>query len=142
MSLSKIYFFTENIPLNLKHKRKIRHWIFETIKKEQKMTGNINFIFCNDSYLLKINKQFLNKDTLTDVIAFDYCENNIVSGDIYISYERVTENAKNFKSSAEKEVHRIIIHGVLHLTGYQDKTDMAKQKMKIKEDEYLKNLII
>ena len=104
---------------------------------ETKSVGNLSFIFCSDEYLLKINKQYLTHNFYTDVISFDYTKENLVSGDIYISIDRVKENAKIFSSSIKDELHRIIIHGLLHLFGYSDKTTRLKAIMKDKEDFYL-----
>ena len=137
MTKGKIYFFIENISFTLQHKRKIRKWIIETISNENKIAGEINFILCDDKYLSSLNKTYLHKDTLTDVIAFDYCEKDIISGDIYISYERIKENAQIFNLSTENELLRLIIHGALHLVGYKDKVEKEKLKMSEKEDYYL-----
>ena len=112
-------------------------WIAKNISKENKKVGQLNFIFCSDSYLLEINKKYLNHDFFTDVISFDYTEENRISGDIYISLDRVKENAKEFGYSIKDELHRIIIHGLLHLLGYSDKTPDLKVIMKDKEDFYL-----
>ena len=137
MNNPEIYFFTENISFTLRQKRKIKKWIIESIIQEKKNPGDINLIFCNDKYLSNINKTYLKKDTLTDVIAFNYCNKDLISGDIYISYERIKENAKKFNLSAENELIRVIIHGILHLIGYKDKIKKEKIKMKVKEDFYL-----
>ena len=104
---------------------------------ENKNIENLSFIFCSDEYLLKINKNYLTHDFYTDVISFDYTEENLVSGDIFISIDRVKENAIIFSSSIKDELHRIIIHGLLHLLGYSDKTPRLKAIMKDKEDFYL-----
>ena len=137
MNKPEIYFFSENIKFTLKHKRKIKKWIVESILCENSNAGSINFIFCNDKYLIKINKTYLNKDTLTDVIAFNYCENNVISGDIYISYERIKENAKKFNLHIENELLRVMIHGILHLIGYKDKSAQEKLEIRMKEDSYI-----
>jgi rRNA maturation RNase YbeY len=116
----------------------MRAWIFETIKAEQKQLGELNYIFCSDEYLLKINKEYLNHDTLTDIITFDNSEEALtIEGDIFISIERVQENAQELKVSFEEELARVMIHGVLHLVGYKDKTLEDSQKMRAKEDHYL-----
>ena len=96
--------------------------------------GDINYIFCDDEYLLKINIEYLNHDTLTDIITFDYVENGVLNGDIYISIERVMENAGIFSVSYEQELHRVLAHGVLHLCGYKDKTESDAAFMRRKED--------
>ena len=116
----------------------ISEWISKVILSENKSEGEINFIFCDDDYLLEINKQHLNHDTLTDVISFDYSLGNELSGDIFISVERVTDNANDFKVSFGEELNRVMIHGILHYCGYKDKTEEDEQLMRNKEDEKLK----
>ncbi len=111
------------------------------ISDENKSDGELSFIFCSDNYLLEMNKNYLNHDYYTDVITFDYCENDIVSGDIFISIDRIKENAKIYKTTFQNELHRIMIHGVLHLVGYSDKTDKEQKQMREKENFYLKNEI-
>ncbi len=111
------------------------------ISNENKSDGELSFIFCSDNYLLEMNKNYLNHDYYTDVITFDYCENDIVSGDIFISIDRIKENAKIYKTTFQNELHRIMIHGVLHLVGYSDKTDKEQKQMREKENFYLKNEI-
>jgi rRNA maturation RNase YbeY len=136
-----IYFHTENIAFILKHKQLLKRWITQTVESKRKQTGEINFIFCSDDYLLSINQQYLQHDTLTDIITFDYSKglkNVPISGDIFISVERVKENAARFSKTIEDELHRIMIHGVLHLLGYKDKTKADKQEMTRQEDLYLK----
>lgn len=119
-----------NLPQKLLHKR----WLTELAKKEGFSIGDINYIFCDDEYLLKINLEYLNHDTLTDIITFDYVDNGILSGDIYISIERVRENAVIFSVPFEQELHRVLAHGVLHLCGYKDKTEADASIMRKKED--------
>jgi rRNA maturation RNase YbeY len=137
MSLS-INFFTEEISFTLKHKLKVRAWIVDVIKREQKQPGELNFIFCSDIYLLTINRQYLNHDTYTDIITFDNIEDESrISGDIFISVDRVRENAGHLKIPEVSELHRVIIHGVLHLVGYSDKKPDKKKEMTSKEDLYL-----
>ena len=133
-----ISFFTESVSYNLPQKLKIKKWIKATIEQEGYKLQELNFIFCSDEYLLGINKQYLNHDTYTDIITFDNSEEekHIIS-DIFISIERVKENAKTFKTSEFDEVCRIMIHGTLHLLGYKDKGKAAKTLMTQKEDEYL-----
>ncbi len=113
-------------------------WLQELIASENKIEGNISFIFCDDSYLLKINKQYLDHDTYTDIITFDYCEGDTISSDIFISIERIDENAKIFNVSFNKELTRVMAHGVLHLIGYNDKTDEESVEMRKKEEEKIK----
>ncbi|GGI26690.1 rRNA maturation RNase YbeY [Pedobacter mendelii] len=133
-----ISFFTESISFNLPQKLKVKKWIKATIETEGYKLQELNFIFCSDEYLLGINQQYLNHDTYTDIITFDNSEEEkkIVS-DIFISIERVKENAKSFKTNDFDEVCRIMIHGTLHLLGYKDKGKVAKTLMTQKEDEYL-----
>ena len=104
---------------------------------EQKAIENLNFIFCSDAYLLEKNRQFLNHNTYTDIITFDYCKDQLIIGDVFISIERVKENAESFKVHFEKELDRVLIHGVLHLLGYKDKSDQEKIQMREKEEFYL-----
>lgn len=133
-----ISFFTESISYRLPQKLKVKKWIKAAIEKEGFKLQELNFIFCSDEYLLGINQQYLNHDTYTDIITFDNSEidKQIVS-DIFISIERVKENAKTFKTNDFDEVCRIMIHGTLHLLGYKDKGKVAKALMTQKEDEYL-----
>lgn len=112
-------------------------WIKETIASEGKTPGDISFIFCSDAYLLAVNKQYLDHDYFTDIITFDYVENNIIAGDIFISCDRVRENGEEFGTGFESELSRIIIHGVLHLLGFKDKSKKDKLLMTKKEDFYL-----
>ena len=114
------------------------NWISKVIESENKKEGEINYIFCDDEYLLEINQQYLDHDTLTDIISFDYSVGNELHGDIFISVERVRENAEDFKVSFDEELKRVMIHGVLHYCGYKDKTDSDEQLMRIKEDEKIK----
>ncbi|OWK71532.1 rRNA maturation RNase YbeY [Pedobacter sp. AJM] len=133
-----ISFFTESIRYNLPQKLKVKKWVKETIEKEGFKLQELNFIFCSDEYLLGINQQYLNHDTYTDIITFDNSEEEkLIVSDIFISIERVKENAKTFKTNDFDEVCRIMIHGTLHLLGYKDKGKAAKTIMTQKEDEYL-----
>ncbi|HEY3369263.1 MAG TPA: rRNA maturation RNase YbeY [Prolixibacteraceae bacterium] len=135
-----IHYCNEDVSVPKFLKRKITNWIKETIVSEEKSPGEISFIFCSDNYLLEVNKQYLNHDYFTDIITFDYVENNVISGDIFISIERVKENGREFNTGFENELFRIIIHGVLHLLGYKDKNKKDKLLMTQKEDFYLKVL--
>jgi len=137
-----INYFNEDVSIPKFEKRKLNRWIKEVILKEGKKPGNISFIFCSDSFLLNINKQYLNHDYYTDIITFDYVENNTIHGDIFISVDRVRENSIIYKTTFHNENHRILIHGVLHLIGYKDKLKKEKQIMTEKEDMYLKHLYI
>ena len=113
-------------------------WITSVIEEEGCILDEINYVFCDDSYLLKLNIEYLNHDTLTDVISFDNSIGKIIQGDIYISVERVAENALDYKVSLAEELHRVMVHGVLHYCGYKDKTEMESTEMREKEDYYLK----
>lgn len=140
-----ISFHTEEIKFTLKHKAVIKQWIGSVIQKKKCKTGDISFVFCSDEHLHKINKEYLNHDTYTDIITFDYSQNEpavAVSGDIFISVDRIKENASKFQKTFENELHRVIIHGVLHLLGYKDKTKKAKDEMTKQEDLALKELKI
>jgi len=141
MSKPPINFFTEEIKYDLKHKTKIRTWIKNTIEAEGYVLEELNFIFCSDEYLLAINQQYLQHDTYTDVITFDNSEVlKTITGDIFISIERIQENARNYKGKTADELCRVMIHGTLHLLGYKDKGKAAKTLMTEKEDQYLSQL--
>ena len=133
-----IQFFSEEVSFTLDQEQQIHDWLVQVVKDEGLTAGVINYIFCNDDYLLELNQRFLERDTLTDVIAFDYSESEEeVSGDVFISVERTTENAEKFEQSPEEEVLRVIIHGTLHLCGYDDHDADDKALMTSKEDKYL-----
>lgn len=123
-----------------KHVAIIKNWILQTIKAEQCKLVYLDVVFCSDEYMLPLNIQYLNHDTLTDIITFPLEPAPKINGVIYISVDRVRENAKLFKQTITNELRRIIIHGVLHLCGYEDKTKIQKQEMTAKEDKYLKKL--
>jgi probable rRNA maturation factor len=123
---------------HFKNKLQTKAWLKNVIKNENHKVGNINYVFCTDNYLLTLNQKYLNHDTFTDIITFDYSEKNIISGDIYISIDRIKENANNLKISFEKELNRVMVHGALHLMGYKDKKRADKDLMTTKEDFYLK----
>jgi len=122
----------------LPNESQIANWISRVILSESKKEGEINYIFCNDDYLLNLNEQYLDHDTLTDIISFDYSIGNEIHGDIFISTERVKENAIDFNVTFEEELKRVLVHGVLHYCGYKDKTDDDEQLMRDKEDEKIK----
>ncbi len=132
--------FNYEIDFQLNNEEKTSEWISKCIEKEGFKLGELNYIFCDDEYLHKINVEFLNHDTLTDIISFDYTMGKLVSGDIYISVERVKENVEEFNVTFEEELHRVIIHGVLHYMKYKDKTDEEKQLMRSKENSCLELL--
>lgn len=133
-----IQFFLERVSIPGFSRRKVREWIINTIAEEGGTPGDINFVFCKDRYLLKLNLEFLEHNTLTDIITFDYCEDTgKISGDIFISVERVCENAAGLNLSFSEELNRVIIHGVLHLLGYKDKSPYDELLMRQKENYYL-----
>ena len=129
--------FNNEIEFALENQDNLVNWISQTIEKEKFKLGELNYIFCSDDQLLKRNSEFLNHDTYTDIISFDYTMGKLISGDIFISIDRVTENAKTFNTSFQDELNRVMIHGVLHYCGYKDKTDDDKSLMRSKEDYYL-----
>lgn len=133
-----VSFQSQNITFTLSDKLKIKTWIAKIIELEKKKPGQINFVFTSDEELLKTNIEFLNHDTLTDIITFDYCEGKTITGDIIISIERVKENAETFKADFKEELKRVIIHGVLHLCGYKDKSAADELEMRAKENWALK----
>jgi rRNA maturation RNase YbeY len=138
-----ITFNNQDISYTLKNKTLLKAWIKATIEKKKRKAGDINFIFCSDEHLLGVNQQFLNHNTYTDIITFDYSKEDSempISGDIFISVERVGENAKKFGKTKENEMHRVLIHGTLHLLGYKDKTKATKAEMTKQEDLCLKDL--
>ncbi len=139
MALKDITFFSEDIDYTLKEKAKVREWINSAIQTEGfKRVSELNFIFCSDQYLLDINKEYLNHDTYTDIVTFDSSEDEaVIAGDIFISIDRIRENATKFKVLERDELHRVIIHGVMHLCGYLDKKKEDKERMTNKENEYL-----
>jgi len=113
-------------------------WISKVIVSENKKEGEINYIFCDDEYLLKLNIEYLNHDTLTDIISFDYSVGNELNGDIFISVERVKENANDFEVSFEEELKRVLVHGILHYCGFKDKSPEDEAQMRSKEEEKIK----
>tara|TARA_B100001142_G_C14120505_1_gene572822 strand:+ start:251 stop:655 length:405 start_codon:yes stop_codon:yes gene_type:complete len=122
------------------HLKSTVNWIKKVVSSEHKKIGEIVFVFCNDNYLLRKNIEFLKHDTLTDVITFNYCNAEQISGDILISVERVQENSKIFKTKFSIELNRVMVHGLLHLLGYDDKTQADAKIMRSKEEFYLSNI--
>lgn len=138
MASQKIHFFSEEIAFQPKQKVYLRKWVTATIKNENYSLTELNFIYCTDNYLLKINQDFLKHNTYTDVVTFDNSEKpNTIVGDIFISIERIRENAIAFHVSENDELHRVMIHGTLHLLGYKDKSKADKNLMTDKENQYL-----
>lgn len=136
-----ISFHNEDIKFTLKNKTLLKAWITAVITKKKRKAGDLNFIFCSDEHLLGINRQYLDHDTYTDIITFDYSKESPelpISGDIFISIERVKENAEKFSKSFEDELRRVLIHGTLHLLGYKDKSKKDKEEMTKQEDLALK----
>ena len=132
-----IRFSVQSVDFELHNEEDVRKWITEVVKRRGKAVGNVNYLFCDDEYLLGVNQQYLNHDTYTDIITFDYVAGNLISGDILISVDRVGENAKKFSVAFEQELHRVIIHGVLHLLGQGDKSDAEAKEMRSLEEEAL-----
>lgn len=130
-------FHKEDISFRFLNKHLVISWFSSALKKERKKGGEISFIFCSDEYLLQINRQHLKHDYYTDIITFDYSVKDLLSGDIYISIDRVKENAGTYNVTFQQELLRVMIHGVLHLCGYKDKTTRDARLMREKEDYYL-----
>ena len=127
--------FNYETDFELNNESKYEDWIDSIIESEDKEAGEINYIFCDDEYLHEINMKYLDHDTLTDIISFDYCIGDLISGDIFISIDRVKENAQEFDVSIENELLRVMAHGVLHYCGYKDKSDEEANLMRLKEQE-------
>jgi rRNA maturation RNase YbeY len=131
-----ILFFSET-DFQILRKRPIKNWLIRIVEQENMKVGDINIVFFNDEQLLKFNKQYLNHDTFTDIITFDYSEKKTIHGDIFISIERVKENALKYNCMFEEELRRVVVHGIFHLCGYKDKNDADFKQMKQKEEEAL-----
>lgn len=127
--------FNYETDFSLNNEQAFTDWLSVVIVSEKKNEGEINYIFCDDEYLHKINVEYLNHDTLTDIISFDYTVGNEISGDIFVSVERVEDNAKDFNVSFDEELKRVLAHGILHYCGYKDKSDADAELMRSKEDE-------
>ena len=134
--------FNYETQYELKGEAKISNWISSVINSENHKEGQINYVFCDDAYLHKLNLEFLKHDTLTDIISFDYSLGKILNGDIYISIERAEDNAKDFGVSFQEEIHRLIVHGILHYCGFKDKAEDDAKLMRGKENFYLRQLPI
>jgi rRNA maturation RNase YbeY len=130
--------FNYELDFTLENEQAYEDWISEVIISENKTEGEINYIFCDDDYLLEINQQYLDHDTLTDIISFDYSIGNDLHGDVFISIDRVRENALDFNVSFQEELKRVMVHGVLHYCGYKDKSENDEKLMRQKEDEKMK----
>ena len=132
-----IKYFTEDIKFAYKGKAANNRWLRFVAGAEMKKIGDVNIIFCSDNYLLDINMKYLQHDYFTDIITFDYCEGDTLSGDLFISIDRVGDNAKTFNVSRETELLRVMIHGVMHLVGYDDQTDEQEAEIHRMEDFYI-----
>lgn len=132
--------FNFETDFELADKERLSNWIERTITGEGYEVGDISYVFCDDDYLHKLNMEFLKHDTLTDIISFDYCMGKQVNGEIFISVDRVRENAEEFQVPFIQELHRVMIHGIFHYCGYGDKTPEEESLMRSKEDRALANL--
>lgn len=139
--LDNILFFSEDIDLPAIDKLKVSHWLRAALKNENATHESINIIFCSDEFLLRLNKEHLNHDYFTDIITFQY-EQDPIEGELYISVDRVKENAQERKIPFLKELHRVIIHGLLHMIGYGDKSTEEQKTIRSKEDYYLSEIVI
>ncbi len=129
-----IEFYYEQVPDSQVDENIIKSWISKIITGNNSFLGSINYIFCNDDYILDINKQYLNHDYYTDIITFDYCDNKIISGDLFISLDTVLSNSKKFSTTYNQELYRVIIHGILHLLGFKDKSEEEAAEMRNQEE--------
>ena len=134
---TSISFFSEDIDFNLSEKAETTSWLLNVALAENRILGDINFIFCNDTYIHKLNVDYLKHDTLTDIITFPYESDGSITGDVFISVERVKENAQIFDVDFIEELHRVMVHGILHLCGYGDKNNKETEVMRSKENFYL-----
>lgn len=137
-SNKRIRFFFENNSVALRDRNRLKDFILALFRKEKRTVESVNYIFCSDKKILEINRQFLNHDYYTDIITFDLSESDKIVAEIYISLDRVRDNAKKEGTSLKSELHRVIFHGALHLCGYGDKTKAEIKVMREKEEEYLK----
>ena len=132
-----VHFFNDDVDFSISDETLLRKWINLVVTNHKKRLGKITYLFCSDEKIYQTNVRFLNHNTYTDIITFDYVENDLISGDIIISIDRVEENARVFNVSFEQELHRVIIHGLLHLLGFKDKSPEDEAMMRRKEDESL-----
>lgn len=132
-----VSYFLQDIDFVFKHKRLNNSWLKLVAESEIKKLGNINIIFCSDNYILDVNVKYLGHDYFTDIITFDYCDKNILSGDLFISIDTVRDNAEFYKTEFKDELNRVIVHGLLHLIGYDDHTPEEQKIMREKENYYL-----
>ncbi|SUX47286.1 rRNA maturation RNase YbeY [Chryseobacterium indoltheticum] len=134
-----IQFFYENLPESVNTDYTL--WLKDIIVSEGKKLGEINYIFCDDEYLLKVNQDYLQHDYYTDIITFDYVKGKTISGEIFVSLQRISDNASTLSKNYEEELRRVLAHGILHLCGYKDKTEEEEQLMRSKEDFYIAKYI-
>lgn len=137
MTINSVYFFQEDVQYRLRRKKFVRKWIIDSMISENKIPGEISVVFCSDEYLLKMNLDYLQHNAFTDIITFDYSGPTSTDGDLFISIDRVKENSSKFNKHLTDELHRVIIHGILHLCGYDDKTPKKKEIMTRRENLYL-----
>ena len=130
-------FFNTETEFALNDESQVASWLVNCIEEEEKKQGEVHYVFCDDDYLLEMNVKYLKHNTLTDIISFDYTMGRLISGDIFISIDRVKENSREFDVSFDDELHRVMVHGLLHFCGYKDKTSREKGLMRSKEDYYL-----
>ena len=136
--MASVSFYSADVSIPIKHRAKVRKLIIHLFAEERTPLQTLSFIFCSDKYLLRLNKKHLNRDYYTDVITFDISNpSEQMVGEVYLSTERIKENAKAYNETYEKELLRVMIHGALHLCGYKDKTTVAEKKMRVKEEYYL-----
>ncbi|MBT8265629.1 MAG: rRNA maturation RNase YbeY [Bacteroidia bacterium] len=133
--------FNYETDFKLNNEERISNWLSQVIASENLKLGDINYIFCNDEYLYKLNVEFLNHDTYTDIISFDNRVGKTLHGDVFISVERVIDNALEFKVDFEEELRRVMVHGILHFCGYKDKSEEEASTMRNKENHYLNSLV-
>lgn len=134
--------FSASVKVKTPSKKKIKEWLHAIASSEKKTIKNLAYTFCSDEELLQMNRQFLKHNTYTDIITFDYCEGDNISGEIYISAERVAENAHTLKTIFEEELLRVLAHGLLHLCGYKDKTPGHQKKMRAAENRAIKQFTL
>lgn len=132
-----IRFSVHSVDFELQEAEKVKKWLTEVVRQRGMTVGNINYLFCGDEYLIEVNRKYLEHDTYTDIITFDYVAGGLVSGDILISVERVGENAVGFGVPFAQELHRVIVHGVLHLLGQGDKSESEAAEMRRQEEAAL-----
>ena len=141
MPPNNIFFHTEDISFALESESTTSNWLLKLVESHNKKVGELNYIFCSDDYLLKMNQEHLKHDYFTDIITFDYCEDDWISGDLFISIDRTNENAKTFGKTQTNELNRVIAHGLLHLLGFNDKTAEEISEIRTMEEQALNMLI-